>query len=153
MFRRRSTRPPPGEFPPGFTESFMRRSLPTASPAQAEAAVDHLRKKGWSEERLEKSILPFMPRPPRDGAAESSGIPPGASSAWLDRHLPGMDREQIAGVVDELERRGWSAADVAVAVLPHLLPKLPRADADAVLAGLVGIGLPPEEIARLARWR
>lgn len=151
MFRRRSTRPPRGEFPPGFTESFMRQTLPTTSPAEAEAAVDHLRKKGWSEERLAKHIFPFMPRSPR--AAESSHVPPGASSVWLDRHLPGMNREQIAGVVDELERRGWSPAEVAVAVLPHLLPKLPREDADAVLAGLVEIGLPPDEIARLARWR
>ncbi len=60
-----------------------------------------------------------------------------------------MDRGQIRLVVEELEGRGWAATEVAVAVLPHLLPKLPPADADAILAGLRELGMTDEELARL----
>ena len=152
MFRRRHKRPPPGEFPPGFTASFLRRTLPTTSPAEARAAVDHLRGKGWTEEQIAEQILPYMPRPqpPRAGDGYPFYIPAGVSTAWLDRNLPGMDPTGLRRVVDELERRGWSPADAAVAVLPHLLPKLPPEEADAILAGLREIGLSEEDIARLS---
>jgi hypothetical protein len=129
----------------------MRQTLPTTSPAEAHAAVDHLRAKGWTEEELAEQILPYMPRPrpPRAGD-RFTYIPAGVSKTWLDQHLPSMDREGIRRVVEELERRGWSAAESAVAVLPHLLPKLPPADADAIRAGLKEIGVSAEDIARLS---
>ena len=155
MFRRRHKRPPRGEFPPGFTASFFRQTLPTTSPAEARAAVDHLRGKGWTEEQIAEQILPYMPRP--RPARESDGfpfyVPAGVSRAWLDQHLPRMDAAGIRRVVDELERRGWSSADAAVAVLPHLLPKLPPEQVDAVLAGLREIGMPQEDIAALSPRR
>ena len=155
MFRRRQKRPPPGEFPPGFTASFFRRSLPTTSPEEARAAVDHLRRKGWSEEELAEKILPYMPRPrpPGGKAPRFTYIPAGVSRAWLDQRLPAMEPEEIRRVVDELERRGWSPADAAVAVLPHLLPKLPPEEADAILAGLREMGIPAEDVARLSPRR
>ncbi len=152
MFRRRQKRPPPGEFPASFTASFLRQTLPTASPAEARAAVDHLRQKGWTEEQLAEQILPYMPRPRPPRPRDASGpfyVPAGVSTAWLDRYLPAMDAAGIRRVVDELERRGWSSAHAAVAVLPHLLPKLSSEEVDAILAGLVDIGVPPEDIAAL----
>ena len=153
MFRRRQKRPPRGEFPPGFTASFFRQTLPTTSPAEARAALDHLRRKGWTEEEIAEQILPYMPRPRRPPDGDESRlryIPAGVSTAWLDRHLPAMDPEGIRRVVDELERRGWSSTDAAVAVLPHLLPKLPPDEVDAILAGLKEIGMSEEDIARLS---
>ncbi len=116
-----------------------------------------MRERGWTEEEVAERILPYMPRTPpatgggeiRSGAAPAIFVPPKVSSAWLDRTLPGMDREQIRLVIDELERRGWPATDVTVAVLPHLLPKLGRADADAILGGLRELGMTDEELARL----
>jgi len=103
-------------------------------------------------------ILPFMPSAPpapasgdpRVGDPEPIPVPAQVSTAWLDRHLPAMDRGQVRLVVEELERRGWPATELAVAVLPHLLPKLGPADASAILAGLMELGMTEEEIARLA---
>lgn len=116
-----------------------------------------MRGRGWTEAEVAKRILPYMPRGAGAGAranAPTESLLPGAVSiAWLDRQLPAMDRAQIQLVVEELERRGWPATEVAIAVLPHLLPKLPPADAKAVLAGLGELGLAGEDIARLARPR
>ena len=129
-----------------------------------------MRAKGWSEEEIAELILPYMP-PPRSGgesraaaeprpAAEARApaerrvvVPAGVSMAWLDEHLPATDRQAIGLVVEELERRGWSSSDVALAVLPHLLPKLPPEDRDAILAGLKELGMTDAEIARLAPGR
>ncbi len=77
------------------------------------------------------------------------------SSAGMRRDQLGQPLRAILGhvhvrVVDELERRGWSPGDAAVAVLPHLLPKLPPEEVDAILAGLREIGLSEEDIARLS---
>ncbi len=154
MFRRRQKRPPPGEYPASFERAFFRQTLPTTPPGEARAILAHLRGKGWSEERIAEQILPYLPPPgsplARDAPAQID-VPAEVSTAWLDRHLPTMEPDQIRLVVDELERRGWPAADAAVAVLPHLLPKLPEQDADAILAGLEEIGVPDRDVARLSR--
>lgn len=173
-------RPEPGEYPPSFTRAFMRQTLPTASPEEAREVVERMRRKGWTEDEVEKHLLPYMPVPreeprrqedpddgteravPGDGGeravADGGGdravyVPPRVSRAWLDEHLPGMDRRELRLVVEELERRGWSPPDAARAVLPHLLPKLPAADREAILAGLTELGLSDDEIARLATVR
>lgn len=145
-FRRRRSRPPPGEFPPSFTHAWIRRTLPTASAAEAQGLLRTMRDRGWTEAEIAERILPYMPRVPPAPAH----VPAEVSTAWLDRHLPAMDREQIGVVVAELERRGWPAPELALAVLPHLLPKLPPADANAILAELGTLGLSREQIARLA---
>lgn len=153
MFRRRHKKPPRGEFPPGFERAFFRQTMPTTSPDEAQAVLRHVRGKGWSEEKIDELILPYMPRRrPTPGGVEAGSVrlPPRISAAWLDQHLPAMDRDGIRRVVDQLERRGWSPADAAVAVLPHLLPKLQPDDVDAILAGLRELGVADEEIARLA---
>lgn len=153
MFRRRQKRPPRGEFPPSFTRSFLRQTLPTSPPAEARAVLEHLRRRGWSEEQIAEQVLPYLPPPGSPLAREASPLPrlpTDVSTAWLDQHLPAMDRDGIRSVVEELERRGWTAADAAVAALPHLLPKLPPEDAEAILSGLKEIGIPAEDIARLS---
>jgi hypothetical protein len=131
--------------------------MPTTSPAEAQAVLAHLRRKGWSEEKLAEQILPYMPppQPPSGDGGDDAGveIPPDVSSAWLDEHLPAMDRYRIRSLVDELERRGWLPADAAVAVLPHLLPKLPPDDAQAILASLRDIGLSEDQIRGLTAAR
>jgi hypothetical protein len=118
-----------------------------------------MRARGWTEAEVAERILPFMPptaaAAPSGGDASAGGppavsLPARVSAAWLDRHLPPMSRKEMSAVVEELERRGWAAGDVAVAVLPHLLPKLPPADADAILAGLKALGMTEGEVARLA---
>lgn len=112
-----------------------------------------MRRKGWSEAEVAERILPYMPRVPpaaAGGPGQGVSVPAGASTDWLERNLPGMDREEIRLVVEELERRGWPATELALAVLPHLLPKLPPADASAILAGLRELGVSEEELARLA---
>ncbi len=121
--------------------------------------MEAMRRKGWTEEEVAQRLLPFMPpgalaspqdcdaRSPEPAAVE---VPARVSTRWLDGHLPAMDRTQIRLVVEELERRGWPPTDLAVAVLPHLLPKLGREDADAILAGLRELGLTDDEITRLA---
>ncbi len=154
-FRRRPKRPPPGEFPPSFTHGWIRRTLPSASPAEARALLQRMRDRGWTEAEVAERILPYMPRAPASGhtgAGERPAIalPARVSTAWLDRQLPAMERGQIGCVVEVLERRGWPASDLAMAVLPHLLPKLPAADANAILAGLGELGMTAEEVARLA---
>ncbi len=154
----RRRRPPPGEYPPSFTHAWIRRTLPSASAAEAGALLNTMRGRGWTDAEIADRILPFMPpgtATPASGDAQPGGlwevsVPARVSTAWLDRHLPAMDREQIRFVVEELERRGWASTDLAVAVLPHLLPKLSPADADAILAGLRELGLTEQELARLA---
>jgi hypothetical protein len=156
---RRRKRPPPGEYPEQFTRAFVRQTLPSATPAQARSTVEHLRGKGWSEAKLAQYVLPYMPPdadPPRTAAgsaAEDVSVPTPVSAAWLDQQLPVMAPRQIRLVVDELERQGWSARDAAVAVLPHLVPKLAEADARAILAGLERLGLSDDEAARLRSGR
>ncbi len=106
---------------------------------------------------MAERILPYMPpNPPTAPGGDVStrgepgiSLPARVSTAWLDRELPAMDRRQLRLVVEELERRGWPAGELAVAVLPHLLPKLPPADAKAVLEGLRELGMTEEEFARL----
>ena len=150
-----------GEHPENFVKGWMALTLPSATPAEAESAVRHLRSKGWTEQELAEFILPFMPREPPPPAAapaappgapvdapQAISVPAGVTTAWLDEHLPAMDRRQLRLVVDELERRGWAPGTVALAVLPHLLPKLPAEDARAVVAGLADLGMTEEEIAR-----
>ena len=172
-FRRRRSRRVRGEYPPSFTHAWIRRTLPTASPAEARALLDTMRRRGWTEAEVAERIMPYMPPGPpapsggearagearagaaragaaRTGAAPAVSVPARVSTAWLDRHLPAMDREAIGLVVEELERRGWPATELAVTVLPHLLPKLSPADANAILAGLGALGMTAEEIARLA---
>jgi hypothetical protein len=114
-----------------------------------------MRSRGWTEAEVAERILPYMPAPSAAGAqsggdASAISVPAQVSTAWLDRHLPAMDRGQIRLVVEELEQRGWRPTELAVAVLPHLLPKLERADADAILGGLRELGMTEEEVARLA---
>ena len=113
-----------------------------------------MRDRGWTEAEIAERILPYMPppAPARDEAPGGGGIslPPEVTTDWLDRHLPAMDREQIRLVVEELERRGWPTTKVTFTVLPHLLPKLPPADANAIVTELAALGLSQEEIARLA---
>ncbi len=75
-------------------------------------------------------------------------LPADVTPAWLDRHLPALDRHGLRLVVDALEHRGWPPGRVATIVLPHLLPRLPAEDARAVVAGLAKLGLSEEEIAR-----
>ena len=150
-FGKRPKKRVPGEFPPSFTASFMRHTLPSATPAEAQSAIEHLRSKGWSEAELAQKILPFMPPPPPKPAPGTVSLPPRVSRAWLDRHLPEMHRRDIQSVVDELEQRGWSTVELGMAVLPHLLPKLPPDDADAILAGMKDLGMTDAQIARLAR--
>jgi len=111
-----------------------------------------MRGRGWTEAEVAERILPYMPPAPPAGDGERAlSMPARASTAWLDHQLPAMDREQIRAVVEELEGRGWPAAEVAIAVLPHLLPKLAPADANAILAGLRELGMTEEELTRLAR--
>ena len=160
MFRRRRKRLAPGEFPEHVTRVYVQRTLPTATPGEARRTVEHLRSKGWSEDKLAQHILPFMPRFPHAALGSASGdgaeevfVPLPVSRQWLDEQLPGMDRGQIRLVVDELERRGWSAKDAALLVLPHLLPKLPDEDALAVVAGLERLGLTEREIRIVTRRR
>lgn len=169
----------PGEYPESFVKGFMQQTLPSATPAQAASGVRHLRSKGWSEEKLAELILPYMPRggpvapgpaphvsaprlpappgsaPPPLGArraqAQPGLVPADVTPAWLNEHLPAMDRRQMRLVVDELEARGWPSGTVAVAVLPHLLPKLPAEDARAIIAGLAELGMSEEEIVRATR--
>jgi hypothetical protein len=155
--RNRDTRPPRGEFPPSFTRGWLRLTLPSASPAEARAVLERMRQRGWTEEEVAELILPYMPRskPGRtEVGARAVGppavpVPAQVSTAWLDQQLPAMDRKQIRLVVEELERRGWPPTKLAVAVLPHLLPKLPAEDANAILAGLEQLGMTEDEIARL----
>jgi hypothetical protein len=146
----------PGEYPESFVKGWMALTLPSATPVEAASAVRHLRSKGWTEQQLAEFILPYMPRDARAptalGAqaegAQGISLPSGVTTAWLDRHLPAMDRRQLRLVVDELERRRWPSGTVAMAVLPHLLPKLPAEDARAVVVGLADLGMTDEEIAR-----
>lgn len=151
--RRRSTRPPPGEYPPSFTHGWIQRTLPSASPAEARALIATMRSRGWTEAEVAERILPYMPRPATDEqrSAGESGVtvPRQVTTEWLDRSLGAMDGGQIRLVVEELERRGWPPAELALAVLPHLLPKLPAHDARAILAGLKELGMTEEEIARV----
>jgi hypothetical protein len=147
--RRKEGRPPPGDYPKQFTEAFMRETLPTTSPAEAQAGVNHLRTKGWTEEELARKILPYMPR--RPGGSVAVAMPDPVPHLWLARELPAMDRAQLRDVVDELERRGWPAAKAATTVLPHLLPKLTPADAHAILTGLRDLGMSEAEIDAVAR--
>ena len=157
-FRRRRSRPPRGEYPPSFTHAWIRQTLPTASPAEARGVLQRMRDRGWTEAEVAERILPFMPQLPepaagrdaRAGGPPAPSVPDRVSTAWLDRRLPAMDREEIRLVVEELERRGWPATELATAVLPHLLGKLGPADANAILAGLRELGMTEEEIARLA---
>ena len=159
-FLRRSKKPKPrDEYPESFTRAWVQTTLPSASAAEARRTVEHLRGKGWSDEKLGEFVLPYMPLDPRPGMLgpamgdESAdvGVPPQVSRAWLDQHLPSMEPRQMRHVVEELERRGWSAPDAAVAVLPHLLPKLRDEDAQAIIEGLPRLGLSEEQIARVAR--
>lgn len=144
------------EYPESFVKGWMALTLPSATPAEAASALSHLRGKGWTEQQLAEFILPYIPREPRSPAArdaraegaQAPALPPGVTIAWLDQHLPAMDRRELRRVVDELERRGWPSGTVAMAVLPHLLPKLPAEDARAVVAGLAQLGMTSEEIAR-----
>ncbi len=146
------------EHPENFVKGWMALTLASATPAEAASAVDHLRSKGWTEQQLAEFILPYMPRepPPSPAAvldahveeAQAISLPTRVTTAWLDEHLPAMDRRRLRLVVDELERRGWPAGTVALAVLPHLLPKLPAEDALAVAAGLADLGMTDEEITR-----
>lgn len=147
-----------GEYPESFVQAWMAQTLPTTTPAEADSAVRHLRSKGWSEQQLAELILPYMPREERSPAALRARaveqppieLPPVVSTDWLDARLPALDRGQIRLVVDELERRGWPPGTVALAVLPHLLPKLPAEDAQGVVAGLARLGMTEEEIARVS---
>lgn len=113
--------------------------------------MQHLRRKGWSEAKLTQYVLPYMPPPP-DPGGEAVSVPSPVSRAWLDQELPTMAPTQIRLVVEELERRGWSARDSALTILPHLLPKLGRDRARAILGGVRELGLTDEEAARLARY-
>ncbi len=157
-FRRRRSRPAPGEYPDSFTQAWIRQTLPTASPAEARALLQTMRGRGWTEAEVAERILPYMPPVPPtrasgDGRAAETpavSVPAQVSIAWLDRRLPAMDRGEIQLVVEELERLGWPATEVAIAVLPHLLPKLPPEDVKAILAGLSELGMTEQEIARLA---
>ena len=115
-----------------------------------------MRGRGWTEAEVAERILPYMPPGPpaaasggRGGGGRALSVPARASTAWLDQQLPAMDREQIRAVAEELEGRGWPAAEVAIAVLPHLLPKLAPVDANAILAGLRELGMTEEELTRL----
>lgn len=159
FLRRRKPRVP-GEYPESFTRAWVRQTLPTASQAEARSTVEHLRGKGWSEEKLAQHVLPYVPRedPTKldaniTGEPERVPMPDHVSREWLDRRLPAMPPRQIRLVVEELERRGWSPSEAAVAVLPHLLPKLDEDDAQVILAGLGKLGLSDAEVARLARCR
>lgn len=155
---RRRKKLAPGEYPPSFTHGWLRLVLPSATPAEARGILEGMRAKGWTEAEVAQRLLPFMPpgalasperaRAPVPDPPEVT-VPPRVSTRWLDRHLPAMDRTQIRLVVEELERREWPPTDLAVAVLPHLLPKLPPEDADSILAGLAQLGLSDEEIERL----
>lgn len=150
-WRRSKPKRVPGEYPESFVKAWMAQTLPTTTPAEAAAAVDHLRSKGWSEQQLAEFILPYMPREdpsPAASRAPAIELPPVVGTDWLDEHLPAMDRHEIRRVVDALERSGWASGTVAKAVLPHLLPKLPPEDARAVVAGLARLGMTEEEIAR-----
>jgi hypothetical protein len=75
-------------------------------------------------------------------------VPAQVPDGWLDRQLPTMTPKQIRLVVEELERRAWATRDVAMAVLPHLLPKLRVEDADAILAGLREMGVSEDDLVR-----
>ncbi len=144
----------PGEHPESFVKGWAALTLPSATPAEAASAVRHLRSEGWTEQQLAEFILPYMPRearPPPGAHTEgplSISLPSGVTTAWLDRHLPALDRGQLRLVVDELELRGWPSGKVAMAVLPHLLPTLPAEDARGVVAGLANLGMTEQEIAR-----
>lgn len=149
------------EYPERFVKGWMALTLPSATPAEAASAVSHLRSKGWTEQQLAEFILPYMPRDPpspaplraQAQAARPVSLPASVTTAWLDEHLPAMDRRQLRLVVDELERRHWPSGTVAMAVLPHLLPKLPAEDRRAVVVGLVDLGMSDEEIARATTAR
>lgn len=118
-----------------------------------------MRSRGWTEAEVAERILPYMPPmpptapggPARAGGQETVSVPADVSTAWLDRHLPAMDRRQLRLVVEELERREWPAGELALTVLPHLLPKVPPPDAEAILEGLRELGMTDEEIDRLRR--
>jgi len=156
--RRQRARPPRGEYPPSFTHAWIRGTLPTASPAEARALLHTMRRRGWTEAEVAERILPYMPVGPPirargdvpAGRGQGVQVPAPVSTAWLDRHLPAMDREQIRLVVEELERRGWPATRLAMAVMPHVLPKLSTADANAIRVGLRELGMTEEELDRLS---
>ncbi len=55
----------PREYPPSFTRAWIRRTLPTASPAEARALLENMRRRGWTEAEVAERILPYMPPTPR----------------------------------------------------------------------------------------
>ncbi len=113
-----------------------------------------MRSRGWTEAEVAERILPYMPAAARGdgrtGPGRTISVPAQVSSEWLDRRLPALDRKEIRLVVEELEGRGWPATEVALTVLPHLLPKLPPADASAILRGLRELGMTEAELERLS---
>jgi hypothetical protein len=152
-FLRRGKQRTPGEYPERFTRAFVQQTLPSATPAEQQRTVEHLRGKGWSEEKLAQHVLPYLPPEQPDlvvgGRLEAAAMPAQISRQWLVETLPALTPRQIQAVVEELERRGWSARDAAVAVLPHLLPKLSDEHAHGILAGLGRFGVSADEVVRL----
>jgi len=120
--RRRSSRPPHGEYPPSFTHAWIRQTLPTASPGEARALLKTMRDRGWTEAEVAERILPYLPPDPPAAAGEDTEPGDGRATSLLAR-------------------------------VAEVLPKLPPAEADALLAGLRELGMTEEEIARLARDR
>ncbi len=159
----RKRKPVPGEYPETFVKGWMARTLPTTSPEEAASAVRHLRGQGWSEKKLAEFILPYMPVParsptapaPASGAAQERTaaitVPQEVTTGWLDHNLPAMDLGQLRSVLQELERRGWPPGSAAMAILPHLLPKLGAGEARAIRSGLKDLGMTDREIARATR--
>ena len=162
-FLRRKPKRVPGEYPERFTRAFVQQTLPTATPREAQSTINHLRSKGWSEQKLAQYVLPYMPPPgtPDDMAVYPAApapsepppvpVPEVVTQLWIDQQLPALTPRQITHVVEELEQRGWTPREVAIVALPHLLPKLPKEDQQSLLAGLTRIGLSGEEVGRLRR--
>jgi len=55
----------PVELPKRFTQTWIERTLPTLSEADAEVVLAAMRAKGWSEEKLRQRVHPHLRRPAR----------------------------------------------------------------------------------------
>src|SRR5690349_429715 len=125
------------ELPTRFTQRWIEDTFPRLNEADADRALNAMRRRGWTDDDFEERVYPHL---------APLELPEDVTPAWLGEHLPRRSAADIEQALTTLETRGWPAIDLAVHVVPHLVRKASNDDVAGIVDGLRKEGMDDSEI-------
>lgn len=109
------------EMPSRVTAAWLSSTVPTLSREQLNELVLELRRRRWGDGEIRDTVFSLARAEARPAPRELTGnarrarslqLPARISVRWLEQSVPDLDSDELAALVNELRRRGWSEGEI-----------------------------------------